>query len=94
MPVFVLIGKQGRRAISCDDGRTWRNDVAFDDPTGTDHDAFAPGLKKAIYNFMHGIGLDEDVRRWFDFPVPKARVPKRFIEQALSAAVRPPARGR
>lgn len=31
VPVFVLIGKQGRRAISCDDGRTWRNDVAFDD---------------------------------------------------------------
>jgi len=71
-----------------------RNDVAFDDPTGTDHDAFAAGLKKAIYNFMHGIGLDEDVRRWFDFPVPKARVPRRFIEQALSAAARPSARGR
>lgn len=71
-----------------------RNDVAFDDPTGTDHDAFAAGLKKAIYNYMHGIGLDEEVRRWFDFPVPKARVPRRFIEQALSAAARPAARGR
>lgn len=30
-PVFLLVGKQGRRAISCDDGRTWRNDVSFDD---------------------------------------------------------------
>lgn len=29
--VFVMIGKQGRRAISCDDGTTWVNDVAFDD---------------------------------------------------------------
>lgn len=28
---FVSIGKQGRRAISCDDGNTWVNDVAFDD---------------------------------------------------------------
>ena len=31
IPVFVAVGKQGRRAISCDDGRTWRNDVSFDD---------------------------------------------------------------
>lgn len=61
-----------------------KNDVAFDDPTGTDHDAFADGLKKAIYNYMHGIGLDEDVRGWFDFPVPKARVGRRRIHKALA----------
>jgi hypothetical protein len=63
-----------------------KNDVAFDDPTGTDHDAFADGLKKAIYNYMHGIGLDEDVRSWFDFPVPKARVGRRRIHKALADA--------
>ncbi len=61
-----------------------KNDVAFDDPTGTDHDAFADGLKKAIYNYMHGIGLDEDVRSWFHFPVPKARVGRRRIHKALA----------
>ncbi|MCP5284875.1 MAG: radical SAM protein [Burkholderiaceae bacterium] len=62
-----------------------KNDVAFDDPTGTDHDALGPGLKKAVYNFMHGIGLDEDVRAWFDFPVPKARVGRQRIAKALAA---------
>lgn len=31
VPVFILVGKQGRRAISCDEGRSWRNDVSFDD---------------------------------------------------------------
>lgn len=31
VPVFVLVGKQGRRAISCDDGRSWKNDVSLDD---------------------------------------------------------------
>lgn len=31
IPVFVAVGKQYRRAISCDDGRTWRNDVSVDD---------------------------------------------------------------
>ena len=37
-------------------------------------DALGVALKKAIYNFMHGIGLEQDVRRWFDVPVPKPRV--------------------
>ncbi len=62
-----------------------RNDVGFIDPTGTDHDALGPGLKKAIYNYMHGIGLEEDVRVWWDRPVPKARVQRRFIEKALAS---------
>ena len=62
-----------------------RNDVAFTDPTGTDHDALGVGLRKAIYNFMHGIALEQDVRRWFDVPVPKTRVPKHYVERALGA---------
>jgi len=65
-----------------------KNDVGFIDPTGTDHDALGAGLKKALYNYMHGLGLDEDVRQWFDFPVPKARVPRHRIEKALATAER------
>ncbi len=44
------------------------NDVEFDDPTGTDHDSLGHGLRKALYNYMHGIGLDADVREWFAPP--------------------------
>ncbi len=62
-----------------------KNDVGFTDPTGTDHDALGAGLKKALYNYMHGLGLEEDVRLWWDFPVPKARVARRRIERALLA---------
>jgi radical SAM superfamily enzyme YgiQ (UPF0313 family) len=61
-----------------------KNDVGFIDPTGTDHDALGVGLKRAVYNFMHGIGLDDDVRRWFDFPVPKTKVSRQFIARALA----------
>jgi hypothetical protein len=46
------------------------NDLAFDDPTGTDHDYLGAGLRKALYNFMHGVGLDTDVREWFE---PRSR---------------------
>jgi hypothetical protein len=41
------------------------NDLNFRDPTGTDHDYLGSGLRKALYNYMHGIGLDADVREWF-----------------------------
>jgi hypothetical protein len=47
------------------DIRFAHNDVAFHDPTGTDHDFLGIGLRKALYNYMHGIGLDADVREWF-----------------------------
>jgi radical SAM superfamily enzyme YgiQ (UPF0313 family) len=64
-----------------------KNDVAFIDPTGTDHDSLGLGLKKALYNYMHGVGLEEDVRTWFDLPsskCPKSRVNKHFIQKALN----------
>lgn len=67
-----------------------RNDVGFIDPTGVDHDLLGQGLKKAIYNFMHGMALDWDVRDWFDLPpalpkkkVPRTRVPRDVIARAL-----------
>lgn len=65
------------------DGGFARNDVAFIDPTGTDHDRLGQALKKAIYNFMHGIGVDSDVRSWFDVRVPKPTVKRNRIAQAL-----------
>jgi hypothetical protein len=59
------------------------NDVEFIDPTGVDHDRLGRALNKALYNYMHGIGLDEDVRAWFEGRVPKPRVPRNFIARAL-----------
>jgi len=62
-----------------------RNDVAFVDPSGVDHDAMGRALKKAIYNFMHGHLLDADVRSWFDVKVPRTTVPRQFVAKALDA---------
>ncbi|MDP3253064.1 MAG: B12-binding domain-containing radical SAM protein [Hydrogenophaga sp.] len=64
-----------------------KNDIGFIDPTGVDHDALGIGLRKAIYNYMHGIGLDEDVRVWFSHlpgKVPKSTVGRHRIAKALA----------
>jgi len=42
-----------------------RNEIPFEDPVGADHDFLGRGLRKALYNYMHGLGLDLDVRAWF-----------------------------
>jgi radical SAM superfamily enzyme YgiQ (UPF0313 family) len=68
-----------------------RNDLAFDDPTGVDHDLLGEGLRRALYNYMHGLGLGEDVRSWFVPPararraVPRTTVPADFVAKALAA---------
>ena len=71
-----------------------RNEVAFADPTGADHDYLGRGLRKAVYNYMHGLGLDEDVRSWFE-PRPGRRVPRPQVPADLVAsALAPPAGAR
>ena len=61
-----------------------KNDVAFIDPSGVDHDLLGIGLKKAIYNFMHGLGFEQDVHTWFEMSgVPKASVGRNKIAKVL-----------
>ncbi len=52
-----------------------RNEVPFRDSLNVDHDMLGRGLRKAVYNYMHGVGVEEDVRVWFERPVPAPRVP-------------------
>jgi len=63
-----------------------KNDVSFIDPTGVDHDLLGQGLRKALYNYMHGVGFDIKAQSWFDglgITIPKTTVPKNFIVNAL-----------
>lgn len=60
-----------------------RNEISYRETPEIDHDLLGPGLQKAVYNYMHGVGLDADVRSWFDFPVPKTTVKKAYIENLL-----------
>jgi hypothetical protein len=65
-------------------GRFANNDLSHEDPTGCDPELFSEGLRTALYNYMHGVGLDRDVRSWFDEEVPRAKVAKNFVKNALA----------
>jgi hypothetical protein len=59
------------------------NDLYHKDKTGIDHDQFSFGLKKSLYNYMHGIGFDLPLQSWFEFKVPKTSIPRNFILDAI-----------
>ena len=59
------------------------NDINFTDQTGIDHDIFSFGLKKSLYNFMHGICFDYPLQDWFDFKIPPTAIAEDFIFEAL-----------
>ena len=59
------------------------NDINYVDKTGIDHDKFSYGLKKSLFNFMHGICFDYELQDWFDFKIPKTKIHPDFIANAL-----------
>lgn len=64
------------------------NDIQFKDKTNINHNAFSFGLKKSLYNYMHGIGFELPLWEWFDvkelgYKLPKTIIAKDFIRSAL-----------
>jgi len=59
------------------------NDINYVDKTGIDHEKFSFGLKKSLFNFMHGICFDYELQDWFDFKIPKTKIHPDFIANAL-----------
>ena len=59
------------------------NDINFKDKTGINHDKFSFGLKKSLFNYMHGICFDYDLQEWFDFKIPKTTISPDFIYNCL-----------
>ncbi|HKK39497.1 MAG TPA: radical SAM protein, partial [Cryomorphaceae bacterium] len=61
------------------------NDVDFTDQTGIDHRQFSYGLKKSLFNFMHGVGFEMSLPDWFDFKIPKTKIKSDYIRSCLES---------
>ena len=59
------------------------NDINFKDKTGINHDKFSFGLKKSLFNYMHGICFDYELQDWFDFKIPSTKIPSDYIISCL-----------
>lgn len=60
------------------------NDIQFKDKTGINHDKFSFGLKKSLFNYMHGICFDYPLQDWFEFKIPKTTISPDYIYNCLN----------
>lgn len=59
------------------------NDIDFTDRTGIDHSKFSFGLKKSLFNYMHGINFELPLQEWFDFKIPGTTIHPDYIHDCL-----------
>ena len=83
-PIGLHPEKYNIRITGLQNGTFANNDLYHEDKTGCDHAAFSDGLKKALFNFMHGIGFELPLQEWFDFKIPRTLVPSTYIQRALN----------
>ncbi len=83
-PVGLNPSKYNIKTLSETIGSFANNDVEYEDETGGDHDSFGYGLKKSLFNYMHNIGIDDPLQKWFDHKVPKTKIAATFIQDALN----------
>lgn len=67
-------------------GNFANNELEHEDPTGADHDLFGDGLRKSLFNFMHGVGFEVPLGKWFETKVPSTTIPKNFIIRQVENA--------
>jgi len=87
-PVGIEPEKFGVKKQADKPGTFANNDIAHLDPSGADHEAFSFGLKKSLFNYMHGIGLDDPLIKWFDptatgFKIPRTTILPTYIIDSL-----------
>ena len=83
-PIGLHPEKYNIRITGLQNGTFANNDLYHEDKTGCDHATFSDGLKKALFNYMHGIGFDLPLQEWFDFKIPRTLVPSTYIQRALN----------
>lgn len=86
-PIGLHPEKFGVKKATNTIGTFANNDIAHIDETGIDHTKFSYGLKKSLYNYLHGIGFELPLQEWFTFKIPKTTIPKQFIENALQSGI-------
>lgn len=72
--VSSLLSEQGSFA---------NNDIPHLDKNGADHTKYAEGLRKSLFNYMHGMCFEFPLQEWFDFKIKPTTVAPNFVQKCL-----------
>lgn len=61
------------------------NEIAFTDHQHIDLDMLGEGLRKATYNYMHGLGLEMPLREWFAGKTPSTKIKPNWIDSIVQS---------
>ena len=65
------------------------NDMVHEDKSGAVHDKFSFGLKKSLFNYMHGLCFDFPLQEWFEFKIPRTKIAPDYIVSVLESEAFP-----
>lgn len=83
-PIGLAPEAHGLRITGTSFGGFAENNLTHEDHTGWAPAWLGEGLRRALFNYMEGLGLSADVRRWFDRPVARPKVPRNWVARALA----------
>ncbi|WP_420581469.1 B12-binding domain-containing radical SAM protein [Reichenbachiella sp.] len=82
-PVGIDPEAFGAKSLLAKAGNFAHNDLPHEDNLGTNHDMFSEGLRKSLFNYMHGACFDFPLQEWFEFDIPETMVSPFEIEMAI-----------
>lgn len=82
-PVGLDPAAFGVKRAGVGEGTFANNELDFVDESGVDHARFSEGLRKSLFNYMHGVGFEIPLKDWFDAKVPSTTISKKFISQQI-----------
>ena len=72
---------------STERGSFANNDMVHEEKSGLDHNQFSFGLKKSLFNYMHGVGFELPLQEWFEMKVPRTSIKPNYIESVLNQEI-------
>ena len=82
-PVGLDPAAFGVKRAGAGEGTFANNELDFVDAAGVDHSLFSEGLRKSLFNYMHGVGFEIPLKEWFETKTPTTTISKKFITHQI-----------
>jgi radical SAM superfamily enzyme YgiQ (UPF0313 family) len=87
MTAHSPVGKNPSAFKVLDDGPIFEgfadNDRYHKDPNGAEHEKYSKGLSWSLHNYMMKNAFEQPLSYWFDFKIPKTKIPPHYIRNLL-----------